>query len=196
MNNFAHKGYWYALPNDAHAAFFVADQMTHSKSRIDLELNGPQKTFTITSANGVAAGRKTDESFEVLFGDGHSSKSFSTVDPGDQLTVTINHIDMLSLNATFTGTLTEMGMMERNGHDTHHVTVSGNISLRRASAPAQISARLDSEDTVVNSKAQMNPSAPRLSIQTIAVYVNCDHNLATKAIQLIQWDNLRALPGK
>ncbi len=39
----------------------------------------------------------------------------------------------------------------------------------------------------------MNPSAPRLSVQNIAVYFNCDQNLAAKAIQAINWSQLRAL---
>ena len=47
---------------------------------------------------------------------------------------------MLSFEATFSGTMTEAGMMERNGHEAHRVTVSGTIRLHRASAPPPISA--------------------------------------------------------
>ena len=47
------------------------------------------------------------------------------------------------------------------------------------------STHLDGETTKVTTKAQMNPSAPRLSVQSIAVYLNCDHDLAAKAIQAI-----------
>ncbi|MGB8031594.1 MAG: hypothetical protein WCF30_18230 [Terracidiphilus sp.] len=55
------------------------------------------------------------------------------------------------------------------------------------------STHLDGETTKVIIKAQMNPSAPRLSVQNIAVYFNCDQNLAAKAIQAINWSQLRAL---
>jgi hypothetical protein len=55
------------------------------------------------------------------------------------------------------------------------------------------STHLDGETTKVTTKAQMNPTAPRLSVQTIAVYLNCDQNLTTKAIQTIDWSQLRAL---
>jgi len=140
MNNFANKGDWYVLPNDAHAAFFVADKALYSQCRADILLNGAQKTFTITSANDLASGHKTDLELSVMVGDGRSSKTFSTTDPGDAVTVTVTRMDMLTFEATFSGTMTEIGMMERNGHDAHRVTVSGSISLRRASAPAPISA--------------------------------------------------------
>ncbi len=52
---------------------------------------------------------------------------------------------------------------------------------------------LDGETTKVITKAPLNPSAPRLSIQNIAVYLNCDHDLAAKAILAIDWSQLRAL---
>jgi len=55
------------------------------------------------------------------------------------------------------------------------------------------STHLDGETTKVITKAQMNPSAPRLSVQNIAVYLNCDHDLATNVIQAINWSQLRAL---
>src|SRR5580704_10553925 len=48
MNNFANKGDWYVLPNDAHAAFFVADKSPYSQCSVDILLNGAQKTFDIT----------------------------------------------------------------------------------------------------------------------------------------------------
>jgi hypothetical protein len=140
MNNFANKGDWYALPNDAHAAFFVADKAVYSQCRLDILLNGARKTVVITSANDLASGHKTDQEFAVMVGDGHSSKTFSTTDPGDAVTVTVTRMDMLGFDATFSGTMTEVGMMERNGHEAHRVTVSGTISLRRASAPPQLSA--------------------------------------------------------
>jgi hypothetical protein len=55
------------------------------------------------------------------------------------------------------------------------------------------STHLDGETTKVATKAQMNPSAPRLSIQNISVYLNCDRDLATKAIAAINWSQLRGL---
>ena len=140
MNNFANKGDWYVLPNDAHAAFFVADKMTYSQARVDILLNGAQKTFVITSANDLAAGHKTDQAFDVMVGDGHTNKTFSTTDPGDAVTITVTRMDILNFEATFSGTMTEVGMMERDGHDAHAVTVSGSISLHRASAPPPVSA--------------------------------------------------------
>jgi hypothetical protein len=140
INNFANKGDWYVLPNDAHAAFFVADKATTSLCRVDILLNGAQKTFVITSANDMGKGHKSDLAFYVMVGDGRSNKSFSTADPGDAVTVNVTRMDMLSFEATFSGTMTEVGMMERNGHEAHRVTVSGVISLHRASAPPLISA--------------------------------------------------------
>jgi hypothetical protein len=140
MNNFANKGDWYVLPNDTHAAFFVADKATYSQCRADILLNGAQKTLVITSANDLASGHKTDLAFSVMVGDGRSNKTFSTTDPGDAVTVTVTRMDMLSFEATFSGTMTEVGMMERNGHEAHRVTVSGAISLHRASPPPPISA--------------------------------------------------------
>ena len=140
MNNFANKGNWYVLPSDAHAAFFVADKMTYSQARVDILLNGAQKAFVITSANDLAAGHKTDQAFDVMVGDGHTNKTFSTTDPGDAVTITVTRMDMLNFEATFSGTMTEVGMMERDGHDAHAVTVSGSISLHRASAPTPVSA--------------------------------------------------------
>ena len=140
MNNFANKGDWYVLPDDAHAAFFVADKATLSQCRADILLNGAQKTFVITSANDLASGHKTDLAFDVMVVDGSSSKSFSTTDPGDAVTVTVTKMDMLNFEATFSGSMTEAAMMERNGHEAHRVTVSGVISLHRASAPPPISA--------------------------------------------------------
>jgi hypothetical protein len=140
MNNFANKGDWYVLPNDAHAAFFVADKTASAQCRVDIELNGAQKTFAITSANDLASGHKTDLALDVMLGDGRSNKTFSTTDAGDAVTVTVTRMDMLAFEATFSGTMTEVGMMERNGHDAHRVTVSGVISLHRASAPPPLSA--------------------------------------------------------
>ena len=140
MNNFADKGDWYVLPDDAHAAFFVADKATYSQCRADILLNGAQKTFVIKSANDLASGHKTDLAFDVMVGDGRSNKTFSTTDPDDAVTVTVTRMDMLNFEATLSGTMTEVGMMERNGREAHRVTVSGTISLHRASAPAPINA--------------------------------------------------------
>jgi len=140
MNNFANKGDWYVLPDDAHAAFFVADKFPYSQCSVDILLNGAQKAFAITSANDLASGHKTDQAFDVSVGDGHSNKRFSTTDPGDTVTVTVTKMDMLNFEATFSGSMTEVGMMERNGHEAHRVTVSGVISLHRASAPSPINA--------------------------------------------------------
>jgi hypothetical protein len=136
MNNYANKGDWYVLPDDAHAAFFVADKATLAQSRVDILLNGPQKTFVITNANDLASGHKTDQALDVMVG----NLKFSTTDPGDEITVTVTKMDMLNFVATFTGTMTQVGMMERNGHEAHRVTVSGSINLHRASAPAPINA--------------------------------------------------------
>ena len=75
MNNFANKGDWYVLANDAHAAFFVADKATYSQCTVDLLLNGAEKTFVITSANDLASGRhKTDLAFDVMAGDGRRTR--------------------------------------------------------------------------------------------------------------------------
>jgi hypothetical protein len=59
------------------------------------------------------------------------------------------------------------------------------------SQPAAV--HLDGETTKVVAKAQVNPAAPRLAVQNIAVYLNCDRDLAAKAIQTIDWSQLRAL---
>jgi hypothetical protein len=146
MNNYAGKGDWYVTSNDAHAAFFVADQSpfaaagNSTHATVDLLLNGTGKTFLITPDSSHPSVHKTDLAFDVIVGDGRSGLKFSTVDPGDQVTVTVTKMDMLSFEATFSGTLTEVGMMERNGHESHRVKVSGSISLHRASAPAPINA--------------------------------------------------------
>lgn len=140
MNNFANKGDWYVLPDDAHAAFFVADKFPYSQCSVDLELNGAQKSFVITSANDLASGHKTDQAFDVMVGDGHSDKKFSTIDSSDAVTITITKMDMLNFEATFSGSMSEVGAMERNGNDARRVTINGVISLHRASAPAPISA--------------------------------------------------------
>ncbi|MGA2755361.1 MAG: hypothetical protein ABSE53_16495 [Terracidiphilus sp.] len=142
MNNYANKGDWYVTPGDAHAAFFVADKLpfaaadksTHAT--VDLLLNGTGKTFLITRDSAHPAIHKTDLAIDVMVG----NTKFSTTDPGDAVTVTVTRMDMLNFEATFSGTMTEVGMMERNRREAHRVTVSGTISLHRASAPPQISA--------------------------------------------------------
>jgi hypothetical protein len=140
MNDFADKGDWYVLPNDAHAAFLVADKASNSQCRVDILLNGAQKTFVVTSANDLASGHKSDQAFDVMVSGGRGDKTFSTTDPGDAVTVTVSRMDMLNFEATFSGTMTEVGMMERNGHEAHRVTVAGVIRLHRASAPPPRSA--------------------------------------------------------
>jgi hypothetical protein len=140
MNNFANKGDWYVLPNDAHAAFFVADKATYSQCRVDILLNGAQKTIAITSSNDLATGHNTDLAFDVMVGDGRNNKSFSTTDRRDAVTVTVTRMDMLNFEATFSGTMTEMGVMRSSGREPSKVSVSGTISLHRASAPAPINA--------------------------------------------------------
>jgi hypothetical protein len=107
---------------------------------VDILLNGAQKTFVITSANDLASGHKTDEAFDVMVGDGRSNKSFSTTDRRDAVTVAVTRMDMLNFEATFSGTMTEVGMMASDGDGANRVTVSGTISLHRASAPAPINA--------------------------------------------------------
>jgi hypothetical protein len=140
MNNFAGKGDWYVLPNDAHAAFFVADKATLAQCRADLLLNGTQKTFAITSANDLSTGHKTDLAFDVMVASGGSNKTFSTTDPTDTVTITVTKMDMLNFEATLSGTMTEVGLMATDGHEAYRVTVSGTISLHRASTPAPVSA--------------------------------------------------------
>ncbi|MGD0912534.1 MAG: hypothetical protein ABR928_11590 [Terracidiphilus sp.] len=136
MNNYANKGDWYVLPNDAHAAFFVADKAVLAQTRVDILLNGAQRTLVITRDSSHPAVHKTDLAIDVMVG----NTSFSTVDPGDRVTVTVTKMDMLNFEATFTGSLTQLGMMERNGREADVVTVSGSVSLHRASAPAPINA--------------------------------------------------------
>jgi hypothetical protein len=58
------------------------------------------------------------------------------------------------------------------------------------------STHLDGDTTRVAIKAQMNPSAPRLSVQCISVYIDADQTQATRAIQAIKWSQLRALLAK
>jgi hypothetical protein len=146
MNNYANKGDWYVLPNDAHAAFFVADKSpfaaagNSTHATVDLLLNGTGKTFLISPDSSHPAVHKTDLAFDVIVVDGRNVLKFSTVDPGDQVTVTVTKMDMLSFEATFSGSMTEVGLMERNGHEAHRVMVSGSIKLHRESAPAPINA--------------------------------------------------------
>lgn len=55
--------------------------------------------------------------------------------------------------------------------------------------------RLDADETKVSVKAAINPSAPRLSVQTVVVGFHCSRELAQKAIQTVDWPMLRALIG-
>ena len=144
MNNFKGKGDWYVTPTDAHAAFFLSDALTTRAGRLDLELNGTpneliNQPFAITMQNNKDTGHKTDQGFEVMIGTAQKSTTFSAVDPGDTLTITVTKMDMLSFEANFSGALTELGMMERNGHEAHRVSVSGSIRLHRPSAPPAVS---------------------------------------------------------
>ena len=144
MNNFKGKGDWYVTPTDAHAAFFLSDALATKVGRLDLEMNGTPESlinnpFAITMENNKNTGHKTDQGFAVMVGTAQKSITFAPVDPGDTVTITITKMDMLSFEATFTGTLTELGMMERDGHDAHRVSVSGSIRLHRPTAPPAIS---------------------------------------------------------
>jgi hypothetical protein len=107
---------------------------------VDILLNGAQKTIAITSSNDLATGHNTDLAFDVMVGDGRNNKSFSTTDRRDAVTVTVTRMDMLNFEATFSGTMTEMGVMRSSGREPSKVSVSGTISLHRASAPAPINA--------------------------------------------------------
>jgi len=54
-------------------------------------------------------------------------------------------------------------------------------------------AKVDAAATQVSVKAAMNPSAPRLSVQTAVISFRCSRELARKAIQTIDWSVLRTL---
>jgi len=139
MNNFENKGDWYVTPTDAHAAFLLADAQATKEGRIDLTLNGKQTKFLITHENNKDTGHKTDQGLSVMLGSAQKSTLF-TLDNDDEVTITITKMDSLTLEATVSGTLTQAGLMERNGHEAYRVKVNGVISLHRASAPAEKSA--------------------------------------------------------
>jgi hypothetical protein len=139
MNNYANKGDWYVTPTDAHAAFLVGDALEMKQGSISIELNGTGKTFVITQDNNKDTGHKTDQWFSVNVGSAQKSTAFSP-GAGDILTVTVTRIDNLNFEATFAGTLTQMGLMERNGQDAYRINVNGVISLHRPSAPTPINA--------------------------------------------------------
>ncbi|MGB6857169.1 MAG: hypothetical protein WBE03_09820 [Terracidiphilus sp.] len=54
-------------------------------------------------------------------------------------------------------------------------------------------ARRESNDFLRACTKLLEPTAPRLCIQSMAVCLNCHHDLADKAIQVINWSRLRAL---
>jgi len=139
MNNFENKGDWYVTPTDAHAALFLSDASAMKEGRVDLELNGKQTTFAINHGNNKNTGHKTDLWFGVMVGSAQKSTLF-TLDDNDEVTITVTKMDSLTLEATVSGTLTQAGLMERNGHDAYRIKVNAVISLHRASAPAEKSA--------------------------------------------------------
>jgi hypothetical protein len=139
MNNFESKGDWYATPADAHAAFLLSDASAMKEGRIDLELNGRQSTFVINHANNRNTGHRTDLWFGVTVGSAQKSTMF-TLDDTDEVTIAVTKMDSLTLEATVSGTVTQAGLMERNGHDAYRIRVNGVISLHRAGPPAQRSA--------------------------------------------------------
>jgi hypothetical protein len=133
MNNFENKGDWYVTPTDAHAGFFLADALASKLGRVDILLNGKQTTFVINQDNNKDTGHKTDQWFGIYLGSAHKSKQFM-IDKGDSVTITVTKMDPTTLEATFSGTLTQASL---GGHDEYRVKVSGVISLHRASAPAE-----------------------------------------------------------
>jgi hypothetical protein len=139
MNNFENKGDWYVTPTDAHAGLLLSDASAMKEGRIDLELNGKQPTFVLDHGNNKNTGHKTDLWFGVMVGSAQKSTTF-TLDDNDEVTLAVTRMDSLTLEATVSGTLTQAGLMERNGHDAYQVKVQGVISLHRASAPAEKSA--------------------------------------------------------
>jgi len=139
MNNFENKGDWYATPTDAHAGFLLQDAAAMKEGRIDLELNGKQTTFVINHESNKNTGHRTDLWFDVMVGSAQKSTTF-TLEEGDELAITVTRMDSLTLEATLAGTVTQAGLMERNGHEAYRIKVNGTISLHRASAPAEKSA--------------------------------------------------------
>lgn len=139
MNNFENKGDWYVTATDAHAAFFLADAQASKEGRIDLELNGKQTTFVINHDNNKNTGHKTDLWFGVMVGSAQKSTLF-TLDTDDEVKISITRMDSLTLEAAVSGTVTQAGLQERNGHAGYRIEVNGVISLHRATAPAERSA--------------------------------------------------------
>ena len=139
MNNFENKGDWYATPTDAHVGLLLGDAPAVKEGRIDLELNGKQTTFVINHGNNKNTGHRTDLWFGVTVGSAQKSTMF-TLDDNDEVTIAVTRLDSLTLDATVSGTMTQAGLMERNGHEAYRIKVNGTISLHRASAPAEKSA--------------------------------------------------------
>jgi hypothetical protein len=125
MNNFENKGDWYVTLTDAHAAFFLADAQATKEGRIDLVLNGKQKTFVINQDNNKDTGHKTDQLFGVMVGSAQKSTMYR-IEKDDAVTVTVAKVDPLTFEATFSGTVT---------HDAERLKVNGVISLHRPTAP-------------------------------------------------------------
>jgi hypothetical protein len=139
MNNFEDKGDWYVTPTDAHVGLFLSDASAMKQGGIDLGLNGKQTTYVINHGNNKDTGHRTDMWFGVTVGSAQKSTLF-TFDDNDEVTISVSRLDSLTLEATVSGTLTQAGLMERNGHEAYRIKVSAVISLHRASAPAEKSA--------------------------------------------------------
>ena len=119
--------------------FFLSDASAMKQGRMELELNGKQSTFVINHSNNQNTGHRTDLLFGAMVGSAQKSTLF-TLDDNDEVTIAVTRMDSLTLEATVSGTLTQAGLMERNGHDGFRIKVNGVISLHRASAPAEKSA--------------------------------------------------------
>ena len=133
MNNFEGKGDWFATPNLSHATFLLADAARAKQGTLDVELNGSQSTFVLTADNTRNHGAsRTSLGFSASVIDGNSRLEYG-IDRADQVTLTVTRLDNLSMEATFSGTLTRIG-----GSD--HVQVSGSIHLHRNAAPPEVSA--------------------------------------------------------
>jgi len=139
MNNFENKGDWYVTPTDAHVGLLLSDASAMKEGRIDLGLNGRQTTFVINHGNNNDTGHKTDLWFGVTVGSAQKSTMF-TLGDDDEVTIAFTRMDSLTLEATVSGTLTQAGLMERNGRDAYRIEVNGVISLHRTGAPPEKSA--------------------------------------------------------
>jgi len=111
----------------------LADAAQSKQGSLDLNLNGKQPTFTLTKETTKSLTlSKTSLAFGVSVVNGTNRLEFG-LDRTDQVTLTVTKMDNLSLEANFSGTLSQLAGPE-------HIKVSGVISLHRASAPADVSA--------------------------------------------------------